>query len=566
MNSKELVGQQVYGDYRVTRLMDKGGMGLLYLARHETQPDRRVVLKVFTPEVVRDATAYARARMEAEVISAMRHPHIARILDFDELPSGQPFMVVEHLEGEGLGARLKRKPMSAVAAARMLQQIGGALEEVHDQDIFHRDLKPGYLFCVRSGDDDEPRMKLLNFGISKLRDPLATRRSRTPFARAYFTSPEQLDDPRVKPDNTTDIFSMGCITYLALTGEVPFPATSRAKYLERVKGKEIAPLAERLPNMPPEADAILCKAMAPNREERYQRVGELVAALVQVLESLPTEPAPEEAAPPARVEERSRPHKLTPEEKSRLPRVLQPEADLPNHVDLSKLVSPASPAPSRVGQSAAQPFEDHATVLMDDDELVQADTVPAAKPQAPRPTRDTGPPRLQDAVFVARKTAIAPPMEPDEEDEEEHEEIVLRDVSQTEEDDTTTSIMGVDELGCEAADEDVTGLIPLADLLEPETGEHEEETSTIIAIDLSDVEEVEDGEVGFKDTVASPPTLPMPEGEEDDFVDAPTTQYEEVGGAPRTEFADGMRLRDMSDEVDEEAETEVHDRADHDER
>ena len=559
MKQKELVGQQVFKQYRVTRLMDEGGMGVLYQAQHETQPERKIVLKVFNPEVVQDATAYARARMEAEVISAIRHPHIARIQGFDELPNGLPYMVVEYLEGEGLGARLRRKPMSPPVVGRMLKQLGGALQEVHDQEIFHRDLKPGYVFLVNSGDDDDPQVKLLNFGISKIRDPRTPHRSRTAFGRAYFTSPEQLGQKLLKLDRTTDIFSMGCITYLALTGEVPFPARSLAKYVERVASKEPASITERVPGMPAEADAVLRRAMARRREDRYPKVEEFVDQLMEVIDRVPLEPPADEPPASSPAEEREAPHGLTPEEAEALPRVVPaPAGDLPGRVDLSGLVRSVPPSPVHA-RPLVQPFEDQATVLMDGDELPPRST-PPGRPRGDsspvRPAHDSSAPQPQaDASFLPRKTAIAPPLEPEDDGEHDEEEIVLRDVSESDEDGTTTNLMGVDELECEDQDEDVTDLIPLGELLKDAGEVSEDEDATVISIDLKDVEEVsEDEAAAFKDTVASPAHRPA----DDEFVDAPTTQYEEPAVSPRTEFSDGIRLKDVSSEVDEEAETEIH--------
>jgi len=556
---KELIGHKVHDSYRVTRLMDEGGMGVLYQALNEIPPRDSVVLKVFNPGVVQDATAYARARMEAEVVSALDHQHIAHILGFGELSGGQPYMVVEFLEGEGLGVRLEREGRLAPATVgRLMGQLGEALEAAHDQDIFHRDLKPGYVYLA--GDPDRAEVKLLNFGISKIHDPRNPNRSSGPFGRAYFTSPEQLGKKRIKPDRATDIFSMGCVAYLALAGEVPFPARSMAKYVDRVASEPPAPMESHVPGAPKGTDSVLRRAMATDRKERYEAVDDFVGELMEVIERWPPEPDGDTPAGDGAP-------KASPDGPGALPRVVPPREPLPSKADLSRMVRPVSPTP------AGQPFEDHATVLMDDDELqLVTPSAPSQQPAAParqvhetgpmrqvldaapRPRRQTGPPQLHDASFIARKTAIAPPLEPDD-DEDGEEEIVLRDVSETDEDGTTTNIMGVDELACEPDDEDVTDLIPLGELLKQADGEDEEETSTVIAIDLEDVEELSELDAAsFKDTVTSAPARRRG----DELVDADTVQYAE---SPRTEFEGGVQLRDVSEEVDEEAETEIHEKS-----
>lgn len=546
MKQKELVGQLLYGSYRVTRLMDEGGMGVLYEAQHETQPQRKVVIKVFDPDVVKDATAFARARLEAEVISATHQPHITRILGFDELKTGVPYMVLELLQGENLGARIQRKRMSPGAVVRMLGQVGGALKAAHDHDIFHRDLRPAYLFLVPGGADG-PQVKLLNIGVSRLRDPRTPRRSRGAFSRAYFSSPEQLDEKRRELGRTTDIFSLGCICYLALAGEVPFPARSLAKYLDRVKSQEPEPISEKVPGLSREVDAVLGRALARDPADRFQRMEEFVDELTRVMERKPEEQRPEkqpEQPAPAPAREPEPPHGLTPRQAAALPRVV-PGAEAPPPVNLSRVARSLPP-------SVEQPFEDHSTVLMEDDELPPQVTPPA------RPAHDSANQLpLRDASFFARKTAVAPPMQADvnEGKDEEEEPIMLRDVSESEEDATTTNLMGVDELECE--EEVVTDLIPLGELLAEADAEDEDEDATVIAIDLQDVEEVSTAEVttDFKDTKISPTARQ----EVEDFFEATTTRYKKSPVSPRTEFSDGVRLRDVSQEVDEEAETEIHD-------
>ena len=537
-------------------------MGLLYQAEHQHNPANRVVVKVFHPSVVQDATAYARASMEAEVVSSLEHPHIARILGFDELPGGRPLMVVEHLLGEGLGARLARQTsMPPQQVGRMVEQLGDALQAVHDQDIIHGELKPGYIFLLRDGD---PHVKLLNFGISKIRDPQSISRSHAAFGRAYFLSPEQCPggDGRLGP--TTDIFTLGSIAYLALCGELPFEASSLAKYTERITGEKPRPISALLPRLPLQVQPVLEQAMARRREDRFERVSEFAVKLTEALQKEP----PAIPGAPARAPAGEPTSGLSPRFKA--PPRVRPCGPPPAPVDLSRLVRPLAPAPVPPAATPPAQFEEHATVLMERDQL-HNDSPAAAPSQPPGPPPATvvpaPPPRPPaDASYLPRKTAIAPPPgtgpprvvagRQDPPGAGEQELPVLRDVSESDRV-PTTNILGFNELE-HADEEDVTDLISLSALLDDDEDEDlildQDATELAILLPREPADQQPEGQAAdFKDTMITPPTRRR----DDPFVDADTLEFKDTAISPPAAPPDELQLRDVS-EVDDEADTEIH--------
>jgi len=160
---------QLFGNYRAISLLGKGGMGAVYLAEHP-EIGRKVAVKVLHTELSADAQLLGRFLNEARAANAIRHPNIIEILDSGMLPHGQPFLVMEFLEGESLATRvgrLGRVPLPD--ALEFTYQTASALGAAHKQGIVHRDLKPDNLFVVPGQHEgDRERIKVLDFGIAKL--------------------------------------------------------------------------------------------------------------------------------------------------------------------------------------------------------------------------------------------------------------------------------------------------------------------------------------------------------------------------------------------------------------
>lgn len=278
-----LIGQVLGGAYRVVRTLDSGGMGFVFEAEH-LRLKRRLAVKVMAGHLARDANALARFHREAEIISQLDHPHIVQVIDFDSTSLGQPFLVMEFLRGISLEVRLQSERMLPIREAlKIASQAAAGLAAAHAVDVVHRDLKPANIFLVESGASgwpDQVFIKLLDFGISKRTghstgltgefDILGT---------PDYMAPEQALGRTAAVDHRGDQFALAVITYEMLTGALPFAADEVMDVLQRViRDTPSAPSALR-PDLPPELDTVLLKALAKQPEERFASIQKFADAL-----------------------------------------------------------------------------------------------------------------------------------------------------------------------------------------------------------------------------------------------------------------------------------------------
>ena len=279
-------GKIVDRRYRVLEKLGSGGMGLVYKVEH-IQLDKVAAMKVLHTEMARDADAVRRFRVEAQAVSRLDHPNIVQTFDFGRWEDSL-YLVMEYLKGEDLAALVKREgPLPFERAARLFVQICSALTEAHDAGIIHRDLKPENIVVVRRRDGTETA-KVLDFGLAKLRERsehLGVTSGNQVLGTPYYMSPEQV---RSEPlDVRTDIYSLGATLYRVLTGTPPFQATTPVGVLTKHITDPLELPRTRAPelNLPPMADAIVLRAMAKARTDRYPTAADvqrdLEAALAQ---------------------------------------------------------------------------------------------------------------------------------------------------------------------------------------------------------------------------------------------------------------------------------------------
>ena len=287
------VGDRVADKYRVVRRVGRGGMGAVFEAEHESIK-RPVALKVLRAELAADPMQAARFQREAQSATQVRHPNIVDILDFG-VHDGRPFMVMELLEGETLGAVMRREgPMSMARAVELVAPVLKGLAAAHRKGIVHRDIKPENIFLAQS-DDEPPTAKILDFGVAKVEDPESERLtgSRVALGTVAYMAPEQIRASR-DAGEAADQYSAAVMLYEALTGRLPHEATS---YNEMVVAKVTSPahdLAAARPDLPTEACAVVMRALADAPEDRHGSVSDFREAL----EALPTlSDAPPRVAP-----------------------------------------------------------------------------------------------------------------------------------------------------------------------------------------------------------------------------------------------------------------------------
>jgi eukaryotic-like serine/threonine-protein kinase len=273
-------GQVLAGKYRVERILGHGGMGVVVSAHH-LQLDEKVALKFLLPAALENPMAVARFEREARAAAKIKSEHVARVADVGQLENGAPFMVMEYLEGTDLAAHVEaRGRLSFVEATDLVLQACEALAEAHVLGIIHRDLKPSNLFLANRP-SGPPVVKVLDFGISKSIGAEASAQLTSTAAiigSPMFMSPEQLlasKDVTVR----SDIWSLGVILYVLVTGVGPFGGESLAAIIAAVMHKDLPPLRQHRPDAPEGFERIVLSCLSKDPAGRFADVGALAAAL-----------------------------------------------------------------------------------------------------------------------------------------------------------------------------------------------------------------------------------------------------------------------------------------------
>jgi eukaryotic-like serine/threonine-protein kinase len=265
-------------------------MGEVFVAE-DTILGRKVALKLLPPRAAENEQARRRLLQEAQAAAALDHPHICSIYEMKTVDDCT-FIAMQYVEGEDLATRLRRGALPVVDALRLAIQIADALAEAHARGIVHRDVKPHNIMVTPRG-----QAKLLDFGLAQLRrtepDPEATSHDSEAATASHLThpgavvgtpaymSPEQLRAADL--DARTDIFSLAVVLYEMVTGSRPFVGTSAADTMAAILTAPIPPLAHTSPGLPGELDRILGKALAKDRDERYQTAADFLVDLRTLL-------------------------------------------------------------------------------------------------------------------------------------------------------------------------------------------------------------------------------------------------------------------------------------------
>ena len=269
-----LVAGTRLGPYEIQSAIGAGGMGEVYKAR-DTRLDRTVAIKILSPAFSADPERCARFQREAKTIAGLNHPHICTLHDVGE-HGGSTFLVMEHLAGETLAARLDKGRLPPDQALTIAAEIAHALSAAHRQGIIHRDLKPGNVMLTKSG------AKLLDFGLAKLAghgaEPAAAQVESAPTRSAPLTAegtsvgtlqymaPEQVEGRPA--DARTDLWALGAILYEVVTGRRAFEAASAAGLVAAILDHEPPPVASLQPLAPPVLDRLVRRCLAKSPDDR----------------------------------------------------------------------------------------------------------------------------------------------------------------------------------------------------------------------------------------------------------------------------------------------------------
>lgn len=306
MDGDPLLDTVVNGRYHVVRMLGEGGMSNVYEVQH-VKLKRQFALKRLLPVLAESEEALVRFEREAALLASLHHPHVVEITDWDNLPDGSPFMVLEFLHGAHLRVRVDRGPLPWEAIARIGDQTMSALQLAHRIGITHRDLKPENIF-ISIDDSGEERVKLLDFGVSKMRGLGHTTGVHAMLGTPSYMSPEQAEGQTELIGPSTDVWAMGAILYELATGQVAFTGETLAQTVLNITTGRPRPIAELRPDAPPAFVELVDRAISVDPERRIVAVEELRARLKLALESRArhatpihgTQPLPRPSGPSSR--------------------------------------------------------------------------------------------------------------------------------------------------------------------------------------------------------------------------------------------------------------------------
>jgi hypothetical protein len=283
------------GEYSLQRELGRGGMGVVYLAR-DVQLDRDVAIKVLPAHLASDAAARDRFLREARMAARLSHPHIVPIHRVSEVtcpPAAGAaagtrivFFVMSYVEGETLGERLRtRGPLPPAEAMRVLREVAWALAYAHGRGIVHRDVKPDNILLEAA----TGRALVTDFGIAQgSADAVTATDPGKIMGTAHFMSPEQAAGEPL--DGRSDIYALGVVGYLAVSGRLPFESSNLPALLVRQTSDEPPSVMRAAPGLPPELGAAIDRCLARDPRDRFADGEALAAALVPAVEARPALP------------------------------------------------------------------------------------------------------------------------------------------------------------------------------------------------------------------------------------------------------------------------------------
>ncbi|HVY26341.1 MAG TPA: protein kinase [Polyangiaceae bacterium] len=296
-------GLIIASKYRLEEEIGRGSMGTVFRAVHVTL-GQRVAIKLISSEYSQSAEARKRFSVEAKAAAKLRSRHVVQVYDDGETPEGNPYIVLEYLDGETLEQRLEREhDVPLTDAVRIVGHVARALARAHAEGIVHRDLKPANIFLVRTEEEDAGWLaKVLDFGIAKLEDvhgEKGTTQAGTVLGTPLFMSPEQVRGAS-SVDHRADLYSLGMCLFHMLTGEFAYYSPNYSDILVGICTLPLPRLREKAPWVPETVEQWFQRACAKEPLERFQSADEMSEALQAAAGGL-TPPSKHKSVPEGRI-------------------------------------------------------------------------------------------------------------------------------------------------------------------------------------------------------------------------------------------------------------------------
>ncbi len=279
--------------YKILEKLGEGGMGVVYKAE-DTKLKRDVAIKFLPRQISASEEERERFKIEAQAAAALNHPNIATIYAIEE-HDDEMFIVMEYIEGRELREIVRAKLPEALSLREVTDyatQIAAGLQAAHKKGITHRDIKSANIMTT-----DEGVVKIMDFGLAKVRGGAQFTKVGTTLGTAAYMSPEQARGEEA--DQRSDIWALGVVLYEMLTGKLPFPGDYEQAVIYAILNEAPTPLKEHLPDSPPEVQNILSRSLTKERNDRYQTVGDLLRDL-QPLSDTATHTSSKPAGKPGR--------------------------------------------------------------------------------------------------------------------------------------------------------------------------------------------------------------------------------------------------------------------------
>ena len=278
------VGKTLADKYEVLELLGRGGMSIVYKVRHLFM-QRLEALKMLRTELVSDGDALQRFQQESKAVATLRHVNVVRVLDFGLLEDDVPFLTMEYLEGKDLGEVLKAGPMAPERAVPLFAQLCDGLFHAHQCGVIHRDIKPSNIIISKDPNGKELPI-IVDFGIAKLLASDGSTLSKLTntgqvFGSPLYMSPEQCLSKRA--DERTDIYSLGCVLYQALTGVPPIQGNTPVETMMRQMQEMPRAFMFVKPDhtVPQALEICVIKALAKDPDSRYRNMNEFRKAILK---------------------------------------------------------------------------------------------------------------------------------------------------------------------------------------------------------------------------------------------------------------------------------------------